>query len=178
MRAWFRQPSIDPARRQLLRGRIGSDRVALRPPWAVAERDFIQRCSRCDRCIAACPLQRLQRGDGGYPEINFATGGCDFCGDCVAACATAALEPQPEQPVWRLQALIGDRCLAHQGVVCRSCGEVCDQRAIRFQLRVGGAAMAQLDSARCDGCGSCIAPCPTAAITMVARASTNDSLSS
>jgi ferredoxin-type protein NapF len=39
---------------------------------------------------------------------------------------------------WDLIADIGDQCLVKQGVMCRTCGDVCEPRAIRFKLAVGG----------------------------------------
>jgi ferredoxin-type protein NapF len=54
--------------------------------------------------------------------------------------------------------------MAAQGVVCRTCGDVCDARAIHFQLRVGGAALPLLDETACTGCGECIAVCPVQAV--------------
>jgi ferredoxin-type protein NapF len=51
-----------------------------------------------------------------------------------------------------------------RGVVCRSCGEVCDEGAIRFPLQRGGTAQPTLDPDTCNGCGGCIAVCPVDAI--------------
>jgi ferredoxin-type protein NapF len=49
-------------------------------------------------------------------------------------------------------------------VVCRSCGEVCDESAIRFKLEVGGIARPLLDQEQCNGCGACFAVCPVRAV--------------
>ncbi len=66
----------------------------------------------------------------------------------------------------RVVAVIGDRCLARHGIVCRSCGDACEARAIRFPPRLGGVAMPLLDSDACSGCGECISVCPAVAISL------------
>ncbi|HMR33057.1 MAG TPA: 4Fe-4S dicluster domain-containing protein [Geminicoccaceae bacterium] len=65
-------------------------------------------------------------------------------------------------------ATIGDACLAFRGVVCRSCGDVCPERAIRFPPQLRRAATPVLDAAVCTGCGDCLPVCPAAAITLAA----------
>lgn len=154
----------EPSRRSLLTGRgAGSP---LRPPWSDAA-TFTSLCTRCDACIDACPEAILRRGDGGFPEISFAAAACSFCGDCRSAC------PEPvftqDAAPWALIAVIGDRCLAHQNIVCRSCKEACESDAIRFQLAPGTAGMPVIETAACTGCGACVAPCPAQAIAITAN---------
>ena len=72
---------------------------------------------------------------------------------------------QPQAP-WSLTAVIGPACLPRHGVECRSCGDFCDARAIRFAPRIGGSPLPEIDRERCTGCGACVAPCPVTAITM------------
>jgi ferredoxin len=71
--------------------------------------------------------------------------------------------PVPEGP---LHASINDGCLARQNIVCRSCADACGTQAIRFTLRVGGAALPVLTIQACNGCGDCVAACPASAITL------------
>ena len=127
-------------------------------PWAVSE--FSSVCERCGDCIEVCEESVLRIGDGGYPTIDFERGGCTFCGACVKACRYNALDKTTEPP-WQLKASIGPGCLSAQGITCRSCGDICESRAIRFRLEVGGRAIPGLDTSLCNGCGSCIATCPT-----------------
>ena len=98
--------------------------------------------------------------------LDFRTGGCDFCGDCVRACQPGALErdPMADAPPWDLKLLFLDSCLSLNAVVCRSCGEACDERAIRFELRTGGNALPLLNREICTGCGECISVCPNDSI--------------
>jgi ferredoxin-type protein NapF len=76
----------------------------------------------------------------------------------------AASRPEPETV---LVARIGASCVEPSGVACRRCGDVCDEDAIRFAPLPGGRAMPVLEAARCSGCGECLAPCPTQAISLV-----------
>lgn len=160
---------VDPARRLLLRGRVGAARQpapATRPPWAVAEARFIAACTRCDACVAACPEHILQRGDGGYPEVRFTQRGCTECGACVGACTPGVLTRGAGQAPWTWRVWIRDTCLAQRRVECRVCGDMCPHGAIRFRPELGGIARPQPDTAACTGCGACVAPCPVGAIVM------------
>lgn len=155
----------DPSsRRNFLRGRVASHRAQPRPPWALAEASFAERCTRCGDCARACPTRIIRQGDGGYPTVDFAAGECTFCGECVSRCQPGALVRAEGAPAWTLRAAIGDTCLARRLVECRVCGEMCDVAAIRFRPQPGGIAQPELDAAACTGCGACVAPCPTGAI--------------
>lgn len=163
----------DPtSRRNFLRGRFSRRQGPLRPPWALEEQDFLNACTRCGECSRVCPTHVISTRDGGYPAIDFSEGECSFCGDCVAVCATGALKRQADGKApagvapWQARAKIGEHCLAQQRVECRVCGEHCAAGAIRFSPVLGGPPLPTLDSARCTGCGACVSPCPTRAITV------------
>ncbi len=153
----------------LLRGNSGAARTATRPPWALHESLFVESCDRQGQCIAACPEKIIEKGRGGFPQINFQKGECTFCGECVDRCTSGALSApamQAEQPAWQASIRIKENCLAMNRVVCRSCAEQCDQRAIFFSLSIGGIAQPELVTEQCNGCGACVAPCPVAAIEL------------
>jgi len=140
----------------------------IRPPWALREDAFLDRCSRCARCVDACEpgVLRLVRG---YPEADFRTAECTFCGACADACRDGALDARAlasGTPPWTLEPEIASGCLAPQGVLCRTCGDVCDARAIRFRPRVGGPPHPEVSAAACTGCGACVAACPSRSITL------------
>ncbi|MFV0679589.1 ferredoxin-type protein NapF [Ottowia sp.] len=169
---------IDPRRRAFLRGRVAQAAApqapaAQRPPWAVTEDLFAQRCTRCDACITACPRGVLKRGDGHFPEVDFSAQGCDFCGACAAACASGALGVNVQGrhraelaaatawPHWQVH--IESTCLAQQHIECRICADACDTRAIRFQPALSGISQMRLDLDACTACGECVAVCPVGA---------------
>lgn len=147
----------------------------MRPPWALDEAAFLARCTRCAACIEACPTDLLVKGSGGFPEADFTPGrapaGCTFCGECLSVCRDGALTKIEGQLPWSLQAVFGESCLAARNVVCRTCGEACEMRAISFPPRLGGISLPQLSAAACTGCGACLADCPTQAIRLLADSS-------
>lgn len=155
------QPSL--SRRAFLRG----GRTAAtppRPPGALDEADFLDRCTRCEACLDACPERVLVRGDGGYPQLDASLGECTFCGDCASACGEGALQAA-RISLWPWRAATGEGCLAQSGVFCQSCRDACGERAIRFPPGAGLGAP-QIDSAACTGCGACVAACPASALRL------------
>ncbi|MCW8847693.1 MAG: ferredoxin-type protein NapF [Sedimenticola sp.] len=156
------------SRAQLLSGDLTGEDAPFRPPWALAEIEFVERCTGCGDCIAVCPDKLIVEGRGKLPQMDFNRGGCDFCEECLSVCKPAALQNDEtsETPPWRIQASILSSCLSMNAVICRSCGEVCDERAIQFKLEVGGVATPLLDLDQCTGCGACFAVCPIRAVTL------------
>jgi polyferredoxin len=75
----------------------------IRPPGALAEEQFLQRCIKCGQCMRACPTNVIQPGgiDGGLenlwtPVLNNRIGssGCQLnCVACGQVCPTSALRP-------------------------------------------------------------------------------------
>lgn len=160
--------SPDLRRRAFLRGRSPKRiSTAIRPPWSLPETEFTEHCTRCDQCINNCPSHILQRGDGGYPEVRFHHE-CTFCEQCVASCEAQAFQTAPYSvsKAWQLAVSIKPECLSLQGVVCRTCGDHCDSRAIRFQLRTRAVAIPLIDNQACTGCGACLAACPVNSISI------------
>lgn len=156
-----------PSRRAFLRGRFEAP-VEMRPFGALAEPAFLEACTGCGDCAAACPEAILFKGEGGYPRVDISNNGCSFCGDCIEACETGALVPDRPWP-WSIS--IAESCLSTKGVECRACQDFCDARAIRFRPVVGGKVQMDLDSSLCTGCGFCVAPCPVDAISLTRKQS-------
>jgi ferredoxin-type protein NapF len=153
------------SRRQFLRGNFRKNAESIRPPWSLAEGDFINACSRCNECVDKCPENIIVKGDGGYPVINFELGGCTFCQKCVAACDDGALTiDNTDQLPWNITADISSECISLQGVMCRSCSDSCEEEAISFRHQVGGISQPEIESKSCTGCGYCVVTCPVQAI--------------
>ncbi|WED24811.1 ferredoxin-type protein NapF [Vibrio sp. JC009] len=146
-----------------------------RMPWLVDEQAFIQGCTRCGKCIEACETSVIIKGEGGFPEVDFSLDECSFCEKCADVCPEPLFVPRTQKP-WDQIAVIGEKCLSLNGVECRSCGDMCEYRAISFRLQVGGNAKPILNEKECTGCGACIKPCPVGAIE-IKRAGNADELS-
>lgn len=153
------------SRAQFLRGDFSGQRRHIRPPWAKGEREFVVNCSRCDACIKACPEHILSHDPRGFPQVNFLKGECTFCGACSQACDSGAMSITSSLP-WTLRANIGNQCLPLQGVVCGSCADECEARAIRMRLVAGGISIPRIENESCTGCGACVRVCPTSAIEL------------
>jgi len=75
----------------------------VRPPGALAEKDFLERCLKCGQCMRVCPTNviqpaTLEAGLEGLwtPLLNFRVGtsGCQLnCIACGNVCPTAAIRP-------------------------------------------------------------------------------------
>ncbi|KRG71524.1 ferredoxin-type protein NapF [Pseudoxanthomonas dokdonensis] len=154
------------SRRQLLfGGQPGTP--ALRPPWALDERAFLAACTQCRACVERCPQQVLVLHRDGYPRFDPVAGECTFCGDCVDACQSGALQMRNGQPAWQQIAEVGEACLCRSGVVCGSCREICPESALHFER--GRIAAPRVDADRCSGCGACVSVCPSAALSVRAQ---------
>ncbi|MCB1758500.1 MAG: ferredoxin-type protein NapF [Gammaproteobacteria bacterium] len=156
------------SRSQFLSGDFSGNNLPIRPPWALSEELFIERCTRCSECVKACPYHLIKEGRGKFPIVDFSIAGCDFCRDCVNACEPGALNSDPdlESTPWTLKAEILSNCLSLNSIVCRACGDTCEERAITFKLELGGVARPNLDRQACTGCGECYAVCPIKSVTI------------
>lgn len=138
----------------------------IRPPWADLA-NFLEKCTACGRCVFACETKIIKQGAGGFPEVDFTLGEgeCTFCEKCVKACPEPVFFETCES-AWSHKVTVSEYCLLQQKIECRSCGDACPERAIRFRPSLGGIANLQLDLTACNGCGACLKVCPTKAITI------------
>lgn len=135
----------------------------LRPPWA-REPAFTDRCTRCDRCIAACPQRILVRTSDGLPQVDFSRTHCTFCSACRDACPEPLFERGEIESPWRQHAHIDGRCVATRGVPCQACRDPCPTRAIRFAFAGSPVPLPRVLAVDCTGCGACVSACPQGAI--------------
>lgn len=161
-------------RRSFLRGQflhsLKSEKVSqqgyepIRPPWSNLA-NFLEKCTACGNCLKACETHIIVKGAGGYPEVDFSQGECTFCEKCVQSCEEGVFREVSEE-AWSHKIEIQASCLLQLGTECRSCGDSCEMRVIRFRPSLGGIAQMSLDLESCNGCGACLSVCPTSAITI------------
>ena len=153
-------------RAQFLRGDFSARRRGIRPPWHCDEIMFVEKCTRCSKCIEACPENIIQADKHGFPVINFNVGECTFCAACAQECESHAIQSDTTSKPWRISAFITDYCLPLKGVVCGRCADECEISAISLRLVAGGIAIPRLNNQQCTGCGACYLVCPASAIEM------------
>jgi polyferredoxin len=154
----------------------GMKRRVIRPPAALSEREFLDRCIRCGNCMKVCITNGLQpclfeSGLEGVwtphlvPEIGYCEYHCTLCGK---VCPTAALKPLTEKE--KAKEVIGiaviDKsiCLPwSENKECIVCEEHCptSDKAIKLK-RVDPDAPSRpyVDKKLCVGCGICQTKCP------------------
>jgi len=163
---------------------------AIRPPGALAEKEFLARCLRCGACGNACPTAAIQPSfaetglEGIYtPIVVPRRGWCEpSCTLCGQVCPSGALRPlTADEKGWsrpggygvRIGTAFVDRgrCLPWaMATPCIVCQEVCPTapKAIRLEAataigRDGRPVALQrpvVDPVGCVGCGLCEAKCP------------------
>lgn len=175
----------------------GTDSRLLRPPGAVDESRFVQRCTRCGACEETCPMavirpSLLEAGVDGLmtPRLDFSVGYCKLeCIQCAEVCHSNAIEtvdmeqrkPAAKDPVKvGLAVIVKDRCLPWAyGLTCITCNEFCPTSPKAIKLVDGphpGAKVPEIDPKLCTGCGACEFVCPlpdTAAVVTAGNESRN-----
>ena len=143
----------------------------LRPPGAVKEDLFLERCTQCGDCIEACPHEAIeqllvQETPGIFPGEN----PCQLCHDlpCIDACETDAL--MPLQGIFEVKMGIAkvSRSICTAGNGCNACVSKCPTQAISMDF---SDFLVAVDEHLCVGCGYCQYICGTvndrAAISVV-----------
>lgn len=131
----------------------------LRPPGAVTEGLFFERCTRCGDCVKACPYECIRTDPGsGTPVILPDEAPCRLCEDfpCIVACGTEALLPvQGRTGVSMGMAVVSHRdCMAAQG--CNACVSHCPTLALEMNFETFRLVV---EESRCVGCGICEQVC-------------------
>ena len=151
----------------------------LRPPGALAERDFQSACVRCGLCVRDCPYKTLrlaELGTGpaiGTPYFIARDIPCEMCDDipCVKACPTGALKKaltNIDDAKMGIAVLVSrETCLNFLGLRCDVCYRDCPliDKAItleeRHNKRTGRHAIMEptVHADKCTGCGKCEKSC-------------------
>ncbi len=146
----------------------------LRPPGAVAERDFAGICVRCGNCVRACPSKIIHPDIGSVgltgllaPVVRYEKKYCrEDCIACTRACPTGALQPlsmdQKRAYVIGEALLDASLCLlALEEKDCDACKRACPYEAVQIHWdEAQYVAYPIIDSHKCNGCGACEVACP------------------
>jgi len=150
----------------------------IRPPGALPEREFLQRCIQCGLCMRVCPTQALhpcslEAGIEGLwtprliPKVGYCEYNCTLCGQ---VCPTGAIQPLTVEAKHQVRLGLAmfnrNRCLPYAyDRNCIICEEHCPvpDKAIYFveeevTLRDGSTTLLKrphVDPDKCIGCGIC-----------------------
>ncbi len=155
----------------------------IRPPGALPEENFLQKCIKCGECLKACPTNALQpalseAGPEGIwtPLLVPRIGYCEYyCSLCTQVCPTGAIKKLSIEE--KIKVKIGtawvnkNRCIPYAlGNPCIVCEEHCptSPKAIKLVktevLQLDGTVKNPLapviDLDLCIGCGICETKCP------------------
>jgi ferredoxin len=152
------------------------ERRVIRPPAALNEGEFLDRCIRCGNCMKVCITNGLQPClfESGFegvwtpqlvPEIGYCEYRCTLCGH---VCPTGALKPLTEEEKARtkigLAVIDRTTCLPWaESRECIVCEEHCpiSSKAIKLgRDQETGLARPYVDKDLCVGCGICQTKCP------------------
>jgi polyferredoxin len=164
---------------------VDVDPRLVRPPGALDERHFLDRCIRCGECMKVCPNNALHPAlaEGGIeaiwtpvvaPRIGYCEPNCVLCGQ---VCPTGAIweitEPEKVSRPIKIGTAFYDqgRCLpwamATECIVCQEWCPTSPKAIVLVEAEVAGAdgraktvRRPQVDPARCTGCGACEYACP------------------
>jgi len=163
--------------------RKAADPGLIRPPGALAEDEFLSRCTRCGECMRVCIANGLQptwfeAGLEGMwspvlvPRIGYCEYNCTLCGQ---VCPTGAIRRLPLQEKKKVKIGLAEidrsRCLPWKGQSdCIVCEEHCPtaNKAILMKEEKGMTIAGDVrvfkrpyvDEKLCIGCGICETKCP------------------
>ena len=132
-----------------------------RPPWSLNETEFLVTCEKCRSCGEICPrgvVYYYAEGSSfaaGTPYLDFKDDYCDYCGECVIACPSGALNFERGEKELGKASVNKNNCVSDAGTICRYCEESCPEAAITVEPFK----YPKLDLDKCNGCGACISPC-------------------
>ena len=146
------------------------------PAGAISIDNFLEHCTGCQICVAACKAHILKPSIGEYglagfmqPFMDYSAGFClDTCHDCSKICPTGAIRfvSKAEKRLIKIGTAIFDEDLCvvkRDGTDCSACGEHCPAQAIEmlpFGKKELNLYIPHVHKEVCIGCGACEYVCP------------------
>jgi len=180
---FFAKPAIEKIQNKIDRVNETVDKITrrvplIRPPGAITEKQFLQACTRCDKCIHACPKDAIQRAPkkmgfliAGSPYIDPKKIPCVMCDDlpCIPACPDGALVRPPNNDRMEIKmgyAILDKRnCQAYGDTFCQQCVIDCPIPGAIIQRNEKPI----IDKNTCTGCGVCVLSCSTVNIPLAIK---------
>ena len=146
----------------LFKPKASTQSASLRPPYAHDKALLSTLCATCVEkpCVASCEENIIVLDNENFPSLVFTQSGCTFCKECALACPLGVLTLEEEPSIEALFSIDTKQCMAWNHVICNSCADVCDAKAITFF----GMLRPLLDKEKCTGCGFCYGICPSNAV--------------
>jgi len=146
----------------------------IRPPGALPEEAFLDRCVRCGECMKVCPTNTLQpiwfeAGIDGVWSPKLAARyaaceqGCNLCGQVCPTGAIRSLSLEEKKYAKVGTAFIDrSRCIAwEEDRACLICDEICPYNAIVMRpVTDNRNTVPFVNENECNGCGYCENKCP------------------
>ena len=165
--------------------KVSSDAL-IRPPGALPEAEFTNRCVRCTECMKVCPTGGLQPAiaEAGFeglwtpvlvPRIGECTQNCNLCSQ---VCSSQAIQPFdiPEKDYIFIGRAVIDRsqCIAwNSDKKCLICDEACSYHALYWK-EVDDIKRPFVEEHKCVGCGICENVCPIQPVAAIRAFSFGD----
>jgi ferredoxin-type protein NapF len=160
--------SVDLQRRAFfMTGQVKELSSDIHLPYLKDIEHFLDKCTQCQACLEHCPESIIEKGQGGYPTVNFNLGECTYCQDCAKHCPENLFDVNQKE-AWSLDLAINNSCFAERGIVCQSCRDACEPQAITFQYARFSIPKPEINESSCTSCGACVTSCPADAITVLA----------
>jgi len=135
---------------------------SIRPPYAKNGKVFEEVCLTCKghECMAVCEENIIVLDESRVPCLVFTESGCTFCKECAMACPHEMLHSEAEEHIYAKFSIDTRQCIAWNSVICSSCADACDVKAIPFL----GMFRPVIEMDTCTACGFCYGVCPTNAV--------------
>ena len=146
----------------------------LRPPGALTESEFLDKCLRCGNCVKNCPadaIQPLQSRDSNLlntPYVDPDNQPCVICDSlaCMHVCPSGALQTVFAEDIKMGLAIFNsETCLRANSVDCTYCVDSCPIGKEAIKLSTDG--LIEVLDTGCTGCGVCQYACPTSPKSIV-----------